>query len=374
MAGESSLTSKSPKAPSASDSAAAHRHIPKKDEALIGPPAILEAQLLEHAKSAIRQILSGDRILLYGPDEHPILRESPLWSSSAELWRAEARHILDELLEKIEWKTISSEQDLLRNLRTALGSAETKYTFTPHDGTLYLPISKKICGVDVKVGVPIYGILALVPGVALFAQALSLSRRSTSGEPAAESHSPGNNLRTQFPTWRTIKLGIYKTGSDLVHALGALISIEPESFLEVLYWMEIAPSPTEIDLVKVYAKDLGLDAYRGVGPIYDRAKLFGLQPVPIEVAPQLLLQSSEPYEDLLIGIKPIPHHLDWVIEAGGRKPRDFIYRGHLGVLRETLGVFRDRDGHESPFPSEHGVYLGPATMRRPWVFARPKSH
>jgi hypothetical protein len=136
--------------------------------------------------------------------------------------------------------------------------------------------------------------------------------------------SRGSSLveKKHFPTWKTIKLGTFKSVNELSTALTS------KGFEIDQYWaapmlnnhVTLAPAETEIELVKVTARQLGFDRNTPRGEIYARAFEAGLEVLPAEAGPQLRLQClDEPRlegEPILIGMEPI----------GGEHPRVFALR------------------------------------------------
>lgn len=117
-------------------------------------------------------------------------------------------------------------------------------------------------------------------------------------------------LTNQFPTWKTIRIGIgLKTADDFRRALnqsGCLVN-EMASLLFGQPGFTVATEEIEVNLVDISAVDLGLPNDAPAQKIFKRAKKSGLKFCPPEVASQLILQDKGQYDDQwrLLAMKPI---------------------------------------------------------------------
>lgn len=116
-----------------------------------------------------------------------------------------------------------------------------------------------------------------------------------------------NNIQV----WKTIKLGTgLKTADDFRGALKAGGYQINDSANEMLGKpaFTVAAKETEIELVKVLAKELGFKKGASRQEIYQRAQELGLKLCPNEVGPQLRLQyKNQPLNEwLLVAMEPIP--------------------------------------------------------------------
>jgi hypothetical protein len=117
-----------------------------------------------------------------------------------------------------------------------------------------------------------------------------------------------------IPTWKTIKIGTYKSIEDLGNALrndGFRFGINGFSHIsEMLETMSLSPVEKEIELINISGAELGLSVWEYQytrHKIYDRAVQIGPGHPPSEVGPQLRLQyKDQPLgEKLHIGMHPI---------------------------------------------------------------------
>ena len=158
----------------------------------------------------------------------------------------------------------------------------------------------------------------------------------------------------EFPIWKTIKTGTgLKTGNDFIQALtsnGFKVSDWARDILGKPAFTA-ASKKTELDLVKVTARELGFSQDARRDAIYQRAQKLGLQLCPAEVGLQLRLQyQDQPNgEWLLVAMDPI---LD--------------SDGHLNVFRVERRVFGLWLDARSGSP---GRVWSPDAQ---WVFVRPR--
>ena len=119
-----------------------------------------------------------------------------------------------------------------------------------------------------------------------------------------------NDARSQFPVWRSIKIGTgLKTADDIRQALtsaGFRIGTWADDILGKPAFTAAAAEST-LDLVVASVAELGFRNGATTADIYARAKSFGLELCPAEVGPQLRLQyADQPYgEWLRIAMEPI---------------------------------------------------------------------
>jgi ABC-type transport system substrate-binding protein len=104
-------------------------------------------------------------------------------------------------------------------------------------------------------------------------------------------------LPREFKTWKTIKLGTYKSIGDLSKALTNKGFRIGDNTPQILKRTVIAQTPIKIELVLVTVAELGFDKETLRDAIYDRAKELGLDLVPAEVGPQLRLAYTEQLQD-----------------------------------------------------------------------------
>lgn len=136
----------------------------------------------------------------------------------------------------------------------------------------------------------------------------------------------------EFPTWKRINLGTYKSAQDLLDAFRKSGLVVSHWAIEVLQKTDLAKAQLGIDLVNVAASDLGFTS--GVvrrAVIYDRAKQLGLEPSQAEVGPQLCIQyPDQPQGDpLIIGMEPISDSCDipLIFNIGYRDGRRCLFCG-----------------------------------------------
>jgi hypothetical protein len=103
-----------------------------------------------------------------------------------------------------------------------------------------------------------------------------------------------------FPTWKTVKVGMYKSVDEILGILKKRnFIIQNESWDQLTrpeLW-KLAETETEIELVRVTAADLGFTEEASRGAIYDRAREIGLETVTTEAGVMLRLD--------------MPKHPDW---------------------------------------------------------------
>lgn len=119
---------------------------------------------------------------------------------------------------------------------------------------------------------------------------------------------------SQFQTWRTVKLGTHGTVEELKNAItsaGHNISDWSKDILGKPAFT-LAGEESELELVKVTARELGFSKGATRKDIYNRAIEQGLMICPAEVGPQLRLQyADQPIgEWVIIAMEPI-------IDSGG---------------------------------------------------------
>ncbi|MBI1957526.1 MAG: hypothetical protein HYS44_03685 [Candidatus Niyogibacteria bacterium] len=112
------------------------------------------------------------------------------------------------------------------------------------------------------------------------------------GEKPAEVQPP------EFKIWRTIKLGTHLNGRALYRALkrgGYSVTSDAKTLLKNPSIFRVTSVETEISLVALTRRELGLSSDTRVDPsaIGSRIKVLGLEPCPVEVGPQLRLQSPD---------------------------------------------------------------------------------
>ena len=158
------------------------------------------------------------------------------------------------------------------------------------------------------------------------------------------------NLR-EFKTWKTIKLGAYKSVEDLskAHTDGGFQIGDYAA--QISKKVTIAETEIEIELVIVSVAELGFYKATRRDAIYDRAKELGLDIVPAEAGLQLRLQyPNQPSgEWLCVAMEPI---------AGSGGSLRVFSVGHSAGCRWL------RTGY-----GDHGHLWRPGNR---WVFARPK--
>jgi hypothetical protein len=174
--------------------------------------------------------------------------------------------------------------------------------------------------------------------------------------------------KKHFPTWKTIMLGTYKSVKELSEGITSKgFKIDSYGAAEILKKVTLAPAETEIELVRVTARELGFDRPTPRCEIYARAVELGLEVLPAEVGPQLRLQylNQPPSygEGIAIGMEPIT-------DSGGY-PRVFAVSG--GQVPDTR--YDDRDKDEWWLGAN---YATPSHTCHPdlhqWVFGRRKQN
>lgn len=140
------------------------------------------------------------------------------------------------------------------------------------------------------------------------------------------------NDGSQFPTWKTIKLGTHSTVEELkdaiINAGHGLISWSAPILDEIAY--KLATEEYELDLVKVTGRMLGFRNRAFRKEIFNSAVVRGLIVCPAEVGPQLRLQYSEqPKGEIIhVAMEPIRSYYDI--------PRVFsVGRNHNGSWLST---------------------------------------
>lgn len=117
----------------------------------------------------------------------------------------------------------------------------------------------------------------------------------------------GVSMPREIATWKTIKLGTYRSARDLTNAVKASGFQIGDYAAQMLAKITVAKVEMDRRLVLVTLADLGFikGTYRGA--IYARARELGLDLVPAEVGPQLRLQyANQPVgEWMVMAMKPI---------------------------------------------------------------------
>ncbi|HVT75174.1 MAG TPA: hypothetical protein VHD69_02030 [Candidatus Paceibacterota bacterium] len=101
--------------------------------------------------------------------------------------------------------------------------------------------------------------------------------------------------KTDFPVWKTIKLGTHKDGPALLKKLirgGYYVCEGTKSFLSGFEetTFDVQDAVEEVNLVCVSPRELGIKGRRTLKFISTKAQGFGLEKCPFEVAPQLRFQ------------------------------------------------------------------------------------
>lgn len=161
-------------------------------------------------------------------------------------------------------------------------------------------------------------------------------------------------VSTEFPVWKTIKIGTgLKTSDDFRKSIN-------ENEMEINYPANdilgksdfaVAIKETELDLVKATVAELGFKNGARCDQIYARAKELGWELCPSEVGPQLRLQyQNQPNgESVLIAMEPIA-------DSGGTLRVFNVKRSDFGLL------LYDHPGYADSFWSHVNQ----------WVFVRPR--
>jgi hypothetical protein len=235
----------------------------------------------------IDDALPTKTILLYDASDRPILKDSDLSPAAEAEARKRIHEVLDEWLVKLPTdKRPASVEELTEYFKKA-SQSDPRHTLDIVDGKLSLPLSLTVGQLKIKGNIPLYRLAAVV-----FAAWL-LHEKGGNTKPASRAA----NVRSHtFRTWRTIKLGTFKTADGLIQAIKKLAGY-PRLFLRNPYvelslkQIPIASAQSECHLVIVDPTDLG--SPMTIGQLYARAKEFGLGLVPAEAALQLVLQCAD---------------------------------------------------------------------------------
>lgn len=113
----------------------------------------------------------------------------------------------------------------------------------------------------------------------------------------------------EFPVWKTIKIGTYKSKEALWNALGedSSFKVNGEYMGYLFDKLSIAKTETKIELVKISTGELGLNKIFRDHNVYAQATKLGLYLLPGEVGFQLRLQyPDQPYgEELYVGMESV---------------------------------------------------------------------
>ena len=113
--------------------------------------------------------------------------------------------------------------------------------------------------------------------------------------------------KEQFPVWKTIQIGRYKTPEEIKKALEDSGFKMSEWAEQVLEKTPLSGNPSEINLVRMTVADLGFESNATTEEIYTRANELGLGLCPAEVGPEPRLQySDQPKSEwLLVAMEPV---------------------------------------------------------------------
>ncbi len=112
---------------------------------------------------------------------------------------------------------------------------------------------------------------------------------------------------TERRTWKTVKLGTYKSNSALRKTLLDADFRIGSWADDILKRIELAKEPSELELIVIYVAELGFSNGATTEKIYEKAISVGLRLCPAEVGPQLRLQYvDQPNgEWLVVAMDPI---------------------------------------------------------------------
>ena len=157
----------------------------------------------------------------------------------------------------------------------------------------------------------------------------------------------------KFPTWKTVKIGNYKSKKDLWKALeDGGFKVDGDA-TQLVAELSLAKMETEIELVKITSGELGFKKLFELHDVYARAAQLGLDLLPAEVGLQLRLQyPDQPYdEDLYVGMEVM-----------------LCYVHECEVHRVVFVVGRDIRGKEITVDSPSGKLSANSF----WLFGRRK--
>ncbi|MEK7638028.1 MAG: hypothetical protein AAB375_01200 [Patescibacteria group bacterium] len=156
----------------------------------------------------------------------------------------------------------------------------------------------------------------------------------------------------QFPVWKTITLGTFKTVDGLRASLVSAGFRISDYAGRILAKNSMSPKKTKLDLVIVSGTDLGFTQAARRDTIYARALELGLRLCPAEVGPQLRLQYPDqpPGEWLLIAMEPLA-------DSGGYLKVFSVE--HVGSGRWLYSYYGE-PGH-AWYPAGRWVFLAPRT-------------
>jgi len=263
------------------------------------------------AAKPIRDALSAGEVLLYDASGNPILRGSDMWTTGEAEWRRLAHQLLDDLLDKLAPDKAPRSPEELAQVLKKLPESDGKYTFDVVDGKITLPVHTTVRGVQIKGHIPLYRIGA---AVAAAGAGVWLTRKKAIQKPflakAVLIQKPAELQPTivqsrDFPTWRSIKIGTYKSSNDLAETLKTASVRISDSAAQILTKVVVDVGETEIQLVRISDRDLCYKFGVTTPDVY--ASKLGLDLVPAETGPQILLQCRhQPMdEDLRMAMKPI---------------------------------------------------------------------
>lgn len=107
--------------------------------------------------------------------------------------------------------------------------------------------------------------------------------------------------------WMTIQLGTHKSNKDLRKELEKTGHRIGDWGSDILKKTDVAPEPTEVDLIVLSNAELGFPNGCTVAQTYEAAQKLGLELCPAEVGPQLRLQyKDQPMNEwVLVAMDPI---------------------------------------------------------------------
>lgn len=113
--------------------------------------------------------------------------------------------------------------------------------------------------------------------------------------------------KATFPTWKTVTIGTFRTTDDLVSQLKRANARTTDWSMDVITHIAPHQSEAKVELVRLTLADLGFSSAPTWVEILAAANQAGLDPVPEEIGPQLVLKyKDQPVgEWLWIGMRPI---------------------------------------------------------------------